>query len=154
MRLATLCYVIDNTNNKTLMLHRIKKKNDVHEGKWNGLGGKFEDNETPEECVIREVKEESGLLISSPKLHGFITFPLFDGTHDWYVFVFTADKFKGNLIDSNEGRLEWIPNNKITDLNLWDGDAIFLKWLKEDKFFSAKFNYENGMFKDYSVNFY
>ena len=154
MRLATLCYVIDNTNNKTLMLHRIKKKNDVHEGKWNGLGGKFEENETPEECVIREVKEESGLLISSPKLHGFLTFPLFDGTHDWYVFVFTAENFSGDLINSNEGQLEWIPSDKITDLNLWDGDAIFLKWLKGDKFFSAKFNYENGLFKDYTVNFY
>ena len=154
MKLATLCYVIDKRHNTTLMLHRTKKKNDVHEGKWNGLGGKFENNETPEECVIREVKEESGLLISSPKLHGFITFPLFDGTHDWYVFVFTADKFTGELIDSNEGRLEWIPSNKITDLNLWDGDAIFLSWLKKDKFFSAKFNYENGLFKDYTVNFY
>jgi 8-oxo-dGTP diphosphatase len=154
MKLATLCYVVDKRHNKTLMLHRIKKKNDIHEGKWNGLGGKFEDNETPEECIIREVKEESGLSISSPKLHGFITFPLFDGIHDWYIFVFTADKFKGELIDSNEGRLEWIQSDKITDLNLWDGDAIFIKWLNEDKFFSAKFIYENGLLKNYTVNFY
>ena len=154
MKLATLCYVVDKRHNKTLMLHRIKKKNDIHEGKWNGLGGKFEDNETPEECIIREVKEESGLSISSPKLHGFITFPLFDGIHDWYIFVFTADKFKGELIDSNEGRLEWIQSDKITDLNLWDGDAIFIKWLNEDKFFSAKFVYEKGLFKNYTVNFY
>jgi 8-oxo-dGTP diphosphatase len=154
MKLATLCYVIDKRHNKTLMLHRTKKKNDIHEGKWNGLGGKFENNETPEECVIREIKEESGLSISSPKLHGFLTFPMFDGIHDWYVFVFTADKFKGKLIDSNEGRLEWIQSDKITDLNLWDGDAIFLKWLNNDKFFSAKFNYENGLLKNYTVNFY
>jgi 8-oxo-dGTP diphosphatase len=154
MKLATLCYVVDKRHNKTLMLHRIKKKNDIHEGKWNGLGGKFEDNETPEECIIREVKEESGLSISSPKLHGFITFPLFDGIHDWYIFVFTADKFKGELIDSNEGQLEWIPSDKVTDLNLWDGDVIFLEWLNKDKFFSAKFVYEKGLFKNYTVNFY
>jgi 8-oxo-dGTP diphosphatase len=154
MKLATLCYVIDGENNATLMLHRIKKENDVHEGKWNGLGGKFEENETPEECVIREVKEESGLIIKAPKLHGFITFPLFDGKDDWYVFVFTAVEFSGNLIDSDEGKLEWIPNEKVVGLNLWDGDAIFLNWLKNDRFFSAKFVYNNGKLSNYSVNFY
>jgi 8-oxo-dGTP diphosphatase len=154
MKLATLCYVIDLENNTTLMLHRIKKENDVHEGKWNGLGGKFEENETPEECVIREVNEESGLVIKSPKLHGFITFPLFDGKEDWYVFVFTADEFTGKLTESDEGVLEWIPNEKVTDLNLWDGDAIFLNWLKEDKFFSAKFTYISRKLGNYSVNFY
>lgn len=154
MKLATLCYVIDKDHKKTLMLHRIKKENDYHEGKWNGLGGKLEETETPEECVIREVKEESGLTISSPRLHGFITFPLFDGKDDWYVFIFTADKFEGQLIDSSEGRLEWIPNNKVTQLNLWDGDAIFLKWLNQEKFFSAKFNYENGKYIDHQVFFY
>lgn len=152
MQLATLCYVID--KDKTLMLHRIKKKNDIHEGKWNGLGGKFEPGETPEECVIREVKEESGLIIKKPHLHGFITFPMFDGKKDWYVFMFTADKFKGKLIDSHEGRLEWIPSNKLLDLNLWDGDKIFIPWLMQDKFFSAKFDYSNGKMKKYSVEFY
>lgn len=154
MKLATLCYVIDKTHNKTLMLHRVKKENDYHEGKWNGLGGKLEEGESPEECVIREIKEESGLTIIRPKMKGFITFPMFDGKEDWYVFVFTADNFSGNIIDSREGILEWIPSDKLTDLNLWDGDAIFLKWLNDDKYFSAKFNYENGKFKDYSVNFY
>ncbi len=154
MILATLCYLNDRANNKTLMLHRVKKKNDVHEGKWNGLGGKFEQGESPEECAIREVKEESGLLISSPKLHGFITFPLFDGKDDWHVFVFTAEKFSGDLIESNEGNLEWIPTEKVTDLNLWDGDAIFLKWLNGNKFFSAKFIYENGKYINHQVNFY
>lgn len=152
MQLATLCYVID--NDKTLMLHRIKKKNDIHEGKWNGLGGKFEHGETPEECVIREVKEESGLAITDPKLHGFITFPMFDGKKDWYVFLFTAKNFEGELIDSHEGRLEWIQNDKLFDLNLWDGDEIFMRWLQQDKFFSAKFVYENGKLKEHNVNFY
>jgi len=152
MQLATLCYVID--NNKTLMLHRIKKKNDVHEGKWNGLGGKFEHGESPEECAIREVKEESGLLIKKPKMHGFITFPMFDGKKDWYVFLFTAKEFKGELIDSNEGKLEWIPNNKLLELNLWEGDKIFIPWLMQNRFFSAKFVYENGKLKKHNVLFY
>jgi 8-oxo-dGTP diphosphatase len=152
MQLATLCYVID--KDKTLMLHRIKKKNDMHEGKWNGLGGKFEQGETPEECVIREVKEESGLLIKNPKMHGFITFPLFDGMKDWYVFLFTAREFEGKLIDSSEGQLEWIKNEKLLELNLWEGDKEFISWLLDDKFFSAKFVYENGKLKDYKVYFY
>ncbi|HUX93978.1 MAG TPA: 8-oxo-dGTP diphosphatase [Ignavibacteriaceae bacterium] len=154
MKLATLCYVIDKKKNRTLMLHRVKKVNDVHEGKWNGLGGKLEIGETPEECVIREIKEESGLSISDPRLHGFITFPLFDGVDDWYVFVFTAENYSGEIIESAEGNLEWIPSESVTALNLWDGDAIFLKWLKEDKFFSAKFIYEKGMLKNHSVTFY
>jgi 8-oxo-dGTP diphosphatase len=154
MKLATLCYVIDKTHKKTLMLHRVKKANDYHEGKWNGLGGKLENGESPEDCVIREIKEESGLTIVSPRMNGFITFPLFDGKDDWHVFIFTADNFSGELINSTEGNLEWIPNDKITELNLWDGDAIFLKWLNEDKFFSAKFNYDNGKFINYEVNFY
>jgi 8-oxo-dGTP diphosphatase len=154
MKLATLCYIIDREKNLTLMLHRIKKENDFHEGKWNGLGGKFEPKETPEECVIREVNEESGLKISSPHLNGFITFPLFDGKDDWYVFLFTADKFNGELINSNEGKLEWIPNDKLLSLNLWEGDQIFIPWLFGSKFFSAKFTYDNKKLTDYSVNFY
>jgi len=152
MQLATLCYLMDGKN--TLMLHRTKKKNDFHEGKWNGLGGKFEPGETPEECAIREIKEESGLLMENPRLHGFITFPMFDGVKDWYVFLFTSDKFSGELIDSDEGRLEWIPNDKLLELNLWEGDRIFIPWLFQDKFFSAKFVYENGNFISHSVEFY
>lgn len=152
MQLATLCYVID--KNKTLMLHRIKKKNDVHEGKWNGLGGKFETGETPQECAIREVKEESGLLIKNPIMHGFITFPMFDGMKDWYVFIFTAKKFSGKLIESHEGKLEWINNDKLLDLNLWEGDRIFIPWLFQKKFFSAKFVYNNGKLKSHTVDFY
>ena len=161
MILATLCYVIDKKNNCTLMLHRVKKKNDFHEGKWNGLGGKFDKGESPEDCVIREIKEESGLTIKEPSLHGFITFPNFDGKNDWHVFIYTADNYNGKIIDSNEGNLEWIPNEKLLDLNLWDGDKIFLDWIfskkasaKEAKFFSAKFTYDEGKFKNYSVNFY
>ena len=154
MKLATLCYVIDKKNNTTLMLHRVKKENDYHEGKWNGLGGKFEQGESPEECAVREIEEECGLKVKSVTMKGFITFPLFDGKDDWYVFLFTADEFNGELIDSPEGNLAWIKNDKLTELNLWDGDKIFIPWLFKDGFFSAKFNYENGKYVSHSVNFY
>lgn len=154
MKLATLCYVTDKKNNSTLMIYRNKKKNDYHEGKWNGLGGKFEPGESPEECAIREIEEESGLKVKNVTMKGFITFPLFDGKDDWYVFLFTSDEFEGEQIDSPEGKLEWIPNEKLTEINLWEGDKIFIPWLFEEKFFSAKFNYENGKFVDHSVSFY
>jgi len=154
MKLATLCYVKDLKNNKTLMLYRNKKENDYHEGKWNGLGGKLEKGESPEECAVRELKEEAGLDVKNPTLKGIITFPDFDGVDDWYVFIFTITEYSGKIIDSPEGKLEWIPNDKLTSLNLWDGDKIFLGWLGKDKFFSAKFNYENGKFKDYETCFY
>jgi 8-oxo-dGTP diphosphatase len=136
------------------MLHRIKKENDMHKGKWNGLGGKLENGESPEECVIREVKEESGLEIKNPKLKGILTFPAFDGIEDWYVFVFVAYKFEGELIDSKEGKLEWIDDDKLTELNLWGGDKLFLKWLEQDKYFSGKFVYKNGKLVSHEVYFY
>jgi 8-oxo-dGTP diphosphatase len=135
------------------MVHRNKKANDIHEGKWNGLGGKFEAGETPEACVIREVYEESGLLIREPKLCGFLMFPHFKG-NDWYVFVFTADEFSGELIDSPEGHLEWIPEGKILNLSLWESDSIFLPWIREGKFFSAKFDYEGDQMSGYDVVFH
>lgn len=152
VQLATLCYVMH--EGKTLMLFRNKKPNDYHEGKWNGLGGKFENGESPEECAVREVEEESGLKMINPRMKGFITFPLFDGKKDWYVFLFTAEKFSGELIESSEGKLEWIPNDELVNLNLWDGDKIFLPWLFDDKYFSAKFVYENGKYVSHEVNFY
>jgi len=154
MKIATLCYVQDKKTNSTLMIHRVKKENDYHRGKWNGLGGKFESGESPEDCAVREIKEESGLTAKSIRMRGFVTFPLFDGKEDWHVFLFVIDDYDGKLIDSNEGNLEWIPNEKITEINLWEGDKIFIPWLFEDKFFSAKFIYENGKFLDYEVFFY
>lgn len=160
MKLATLCYVMDRKLDRTLMLHRVKKENDYHEGKWNGLGGKLEQGESPEDCVIREIKEETGLTIKNPRMHGFITFPLFDKVDDWYVFIFSADEYEGTLIDSPEGNLAWIPNNELTSLNLWDGDKIFLDWVfskngsGENEFFSAKFNYEKGKYLNHEVSFY
>jgi 8-oxo-dGTP diphosphatase len=154
MKIATLCYIRDREDKRTLMIHRTRKINDYHSGKWNGLGGKLDQGETPEECVVREVKEESGLLISNPRMQGLITFPLFDGTDDWYVFLFTADNYNGELIDSNEGDLKWIPDNELTDLNLWEGDKIFLKWVFQEKFFSAKFIYKEGKYISHEVIFY
>lgn len=152
MKLATLCYV--QKDNKTLMLYRNKKENDYHEGKWNGLGGKFEIGESPEDCAIREIKEEAGLTVKNLIMKGFITFPLFDGKDDWHVFLFVIDEFDGKLINSPEGELEWIDNDKLSEINLWEGDKIFIPWLFQDKFFSAKFNYVDGKFVDYQVRFY
>lgn len=154
MKLATLCYVRDIKTSSTLMIHRTKKLNDYHEGKWNGLGGKFDPGESPEDCVIREVKEETGLDIFNPHLHGFITFPMFDGVDDWYVFLFTVEKYSGEMIDSDEGKLEWIPDSELLNLNLWDGDKIFIKWLFQEKFFSAKFIYKNKKYFSHEVTFY
>ncbi|NQV15271.1 8-oxo-dGTP diphosphatase [bacterium] len=152
IKLATLCYLKDGQN--TLMLHRVKKDADMHLGKWNGLGGKLENGETPEACAVREVYEESGLVVSNPQLKGFITFPNFDGQNDWYVFVYRFDDYEGELIDSSEGNLEWIPDVKMSELPLWDGDRIFMKWLDQSKLFSAVFNYEAGTLLDWSVTWY
>ena len=152
MKLGTLCY-IDN-GRQTLMLHRIKKENDMHKGKWNGLGGKFEDGESPEECVIREVREESGLIIKEPVLKGIITFPAFDEIDDWMVFVFTSNQFKGSLTECDEGVLEWIGNENLSKLKMWEGDKIFMKWLKDTPFFSAKFIYERKKYVSHDVTFY
>ncbi len=151
MILATLCYI--KNDGHTLMVYRNKKPNDIHEGKWNGLGGKFEPGESPEECVIREVREESGLQIRDPRLHGLLMFPGFKGD-DWYVFVFIAREFAGALIDSPEGRLEWIPDEKLTTLNLWESDHIFMPWIGAGKFFSAKFIYNGDQMQSYEVSFY
>ena len=152
MKIGTLCYI--KHNGQTLMLHRIKKENDMHEGKWNGLGGKLDPGETPEECIIREVEEESGLTIQNPQLKGILTFPMFDGIDDWMAFVFTASSFTGHLIASPEGNLKWINDDEIFNLNLWPGDRIFLKWLKEDRFFSGKFIYKNKQLIDHHVVFH
>ena len=136
------------------MLHRIKKENDIHKNKWNGLGGKLEPGESPEDCVKREVFEESGLIIESPNLHGVITFPKFDGIDDWIVFVYTANNFDGNLIECDEGKLDWVSDDQLLNLNLWEGDKIFIPWLTQNKFFSAKFIYEKKKLINYDVIFY
>jgi 8-oxo-dGTP diphosphatase len=151
MILATLCYL--QHNQQTLMLHRTKRAGDIHLGKWNGLGGKFEPGESPEQCVIREVHEESGLLIQDPQLCGLLVFASFKG-QDWYVFVFTARDFTGNLQENEEGYLEWIPDGKVESLPLWPSDHLFLPWIRQGKFFSARFVYAGDEMKSHTVIFH
>ena len=152
MKLATLCYL--RKDGQTLMLHRVKKANDIHEGKWNGLGGKLEPGESPDECAHREIEEESGLKTVQPRLGGILTFPMFDGIDDWYVFVYIVEEFTGQLIDSPEGNLAWIPDRDLLALNLWEGDRIFLPWLLAGRFFSGKFKYADGKLSDHQVIFH
>ncbi|HXT01351.1 MAG TPA: 8-oxo-dGTP diphosphatase [Elusimicrobiota bacterium] len=149
---ATLCYV--RSGGRTLMLHRNKKKGDVHLGKWNGLGGKLDAGESPDDCVVREVREESGLTILDPRLRGVLTFPSFQNGDDWLVFVYTATRFTGQLGECAEGALSWVDDAKILDLPLWEGDRRFLPWLDEDKFFSAKFAYRDGRLASHEARFF
>jgi len=152
MKLATLCYL--RRDGQTLMIHRIKKANDMHAGKWNGLGGKLNPGESPEECAVREVFEESGLKARNPQLKGILTFPAFSQDEDWYVFVYVVEDFEGELIDSAEGNLRWIDNADLTGLNLWEGDPIFLPWLDRQGIFSGKFIYIDGKLVSHEVVFY
>ena len=152
MKLATLCYI--KRDGKTLMLRRAATQASIHTGKWNGLGGKLKSGETPEECVTREVYEESGLTIQSPELRGILTFPAFQDEEDWYVYVFVARDFSGTLTESNEGSLAWIPDTELTKLPLWEGDPIFLKYLHEDRFFSGKFVYQHGKLMEHRIVIY
>lgn len=127
----------------------------MHFGKWNAPGGKIEPGETPEECVVREVFEETALTVENPRMRGVLTFPAFDGEEDWYVYVFTAEKFSGILKKScHEGDLFWVKDQDLMDLSLWEGDRIFMKWLDGNKFFSGKFIYSTSGFESYSVHFY
>ncbi len=137
---TTLCYI--KKDNQYLMLHRTKKENDINEGKWIGVGGKFEENETPEECMLREVQEETGLTLTEYRLRGVITFI----SNEWiteYMYLFDASGFQGELQECDEGDLQWIPQEELLNLNLWEGDKIFLrKLLKDDRFFTLKVRYE------------
>ena len=151
MILATLCYI--RHGGRTLMVYRNKKPNDIHAGKWNGLGGKVEAGESPEACICREVEEEAGLVIQKPYLHGLLVFANFKG-QDWYVFVFSATEFDGQLIDSPEGHLEWIADDAFDSLTLWPSDRIFLPWLAQPRFFSARFFYEGETMLGHEVSFY
>jgi 8-oxo-dGTP diphosphatase len=152
LKLATLGYV--RRDGRTLMLYRNRKPGDYHAGKWNGLGGKFEPGESPEECLKREVLEESGLTVLGCRLNGFLTFPTFDGTDDWYVFVFTVTETSGELSESPEGELHWIADADLPGLNLWPGDRLFLPWLDDPRLFSAKLEYDGPELTGHTVNFY
>lgn len=139
--LTTLCYI--EQEEQYLMLHRISKKKDVNRDKWIGVGGHFEENESPEECLVREVKEETGLTLTSYRFRGLVTF-ISDQWQTEYMCLYTADKFEGRLTECREGILMWVPKTKIESLALWEGDKIFLRLLAEEvPFFSLKLRYEH-----------
>ena len=139
MKNTTLCYI--ERDGQYLMLHRTMKENDLNHDKWIGIGGKFEDKESPEECVIRETMEETGLTLTSYKYRGIVTF-VSDKWETEYMHLFTADGFEGELIDCDEGELEWISKDKLLELTLWEGDKIFLRLIDTPRpFFSLKLVY-------------
>lgn len=152
MKMTTLCYI--ENNDCYLMLHRTKKKKDVNKDKWIGVGGHAEGNETPQECLIREVKEETGLLLTSYKFRGLITF-ISDEYEAEMMCLFTADGYTGELITCDEGELEWVKKSEVPQLPTWEGDAQFLKLLLEDekRFFAMKLRYEGERLVEKSVEF-
>jgi len=138
--MSTLCYI--ERNGQYLMLHRVTKKNDINHDKWIGVGGHFESMESPEECVLREVREETGYTLTKFRFRGIVTFCYGDEVTE-YMHLFTADGFSGTPIDCDEGVLEWVDKASVPDLELWDGDRIFLRLLNESEdFFSLKLVYD------------
>lgn len=152
MKMTTLCYI--ENNDCYLMLHRTKKKKDVNKDKWIGVGGHAEGNETPQECLLREVKEETGLSLTSYKFRGLITF-ISNEYEAEMMCLFTADGYTGELITCDEGELEWVKKSDVPQLPTWEGDAQFLKLLLEDekRFFAMKLEYEGERLVEKSVEF-
>lgn len=150
MSLTTLCYI--KKNGKYLMLHRNRKQNDINREKWIGVGGHFEAGESPEDCLIREVMEETGLLLTSFSFRAMVTF-LADDMEAEYMCLYTADEFEGTLTECEEGELKWVPEEEVLNLNLWDGDRIFLRLLEENTpFFSLKLVYRQGSLRECFLN--
>ena len=140
MKNTTLCYI--EHNGKVLMLFRNKKKEDINEGKWIGIGGKFKENESPEECMLREVYEETGIKLAKWKYRGVVTF-VSDSCEGEYMHLFTAISDTDTVTECAEGELRWIDKDKILSLNMWEGDRVFLELLdKGEEFFSLKLCYE------------
>lgn len=150
VQMTTLGYI--ETRESYLMLHRVKKEQDVNEGKWIGIGGKFEYGESPEECMIREAKEETGLAVTSMKFRGILTF-ICDKQDPEYICLYTIDGFSGQLKECDEGELLWVPKDEIFGLNLWEGDRIFFDLLQKDvPFFSLKLCYEGDQLLEAVLN--
>ena len=150
VQMTTLGYI--ETRESYLMLHRVKKEQDVNEGKWIGIGGKFEYGESPEECMIREAKEETGLAVPTMKFRGILTF-ICDKQDPEYICLYTIDGFSGQLKECDEGELLWVPKDEIFGLNLWEGDRIFFDLLQKDvPFFSLKLCYEGDQLLEAVLN--
>lgn len=138
---TTLCYITQ--GDKVLMLHRVKKQHDVNKDKWIGIGGKFQGEETPDECLLREALEETGLTLTRWKCRGIVTFLTNQDYEGEYMYLFTADGFQGCLKDCDEGKLEWVSRDFLYTLPMWEGDKIFLDLLWSDApFFLLKLRYE------------
>lgn len=149
MRLTSLCYI--EKDNCYLMLHRVKKKVDVNKGKWVGIGGGFDDGESPHECAVREIYEETGLKAVNPRLRGIVTF-VSDKWENEQMFLFTVTEFSGEIKECDEGDLAWVEKDKVKELNIWEGDKIFLEMLeKREDFFTLKFVYEGDRLASYNL---
>ena len=153
MKITTLCYI--ENNNQYLMLHRVKKQNDIYQGKWIGVGGHAEGIESPEECLVREVKEETGLTLLSYKFRGLVTF-ISSECEPELMCVFTADEYAGELIECNEGDLSWVDKAIVPTLPTWEGDKVFLELLLsgDERFFSVKLQYEGEKLINKQINLY
>lgn len=148
--LTTLCYI--EKDGCYLMLHRVKKENDVCRDKWIGVGGHFEDDESPEECLLREVKEETGLTLRSYRFCGLVTF-IAKGWPSEYMCLFSADGFTGQIKECSEGTLEWVKKSDVDKLNIWPGDRIFLRLMEEKvPFFSLKLQYDGDTLEEVVLN--
>ncbi|MCD7785855.1 MAG: 8-oxo-dGTP diphosphatase [Oscillospiraceae bacterium] len=148
---STLCYI--EKDDSYLMMHRVKKKNDLNHDKWIGIGGHFEFGESPYDCVIREAYEETGVTLVNPKYRGIVTF-VTDDTYDEQMHLFTCTDYEGDLnLDCNEGDLEWVKKSEIKNLPIWEGDKIFFKLLDSDElFFSLKLRYEGDKLAEVVLN--
>jgi 8-oxo-dGTP diphosphatase len=147
---TTLCYIT--RGDEVLMLHRVKKKNDINHDKWIGIGGKFEDGETPDECLLREAWEETGLTLTQWQCRGVVTF-LCDGVEGEYMYLFTADGFQGELKECDEGDLQWVKRDFLNQLPKWEGDQIFLNLLWQGApFFLLKLSYQGDKLVEAVLN--
>ena len=148
---TTLCYVL--RGDEVLMLHRVKKKNDINKDKWIGIGGKFEAMESPDECLLREAREETGLTLIDYACRGVVTFLTENPQEGEYMYLFTADGFEGEITDCNEGDLQWVRRDFLWDLPKWEGDRIFLKLLFENApFFLLTLRYDHGNLQEAILN--
>ena len=150
MHNSTLCYILRGSD--VLMRHRVKKKNDINHDKWIGIGGKFEFEESPDECLLREAKEETGLTLTAWRCRGVVTF-LNEGGEGEYMYLFTADAFEGELIECDEGDLQWVSRDFLDTLPKWEGDQIFLDLLWQDApFFLLTLRYRNDVLTEAVLN--